>query len=278
VFPWVWWWYKQMQEQQGGASPSPGPSRPQWPDGLFRWFHRERDLVSVTIDALATAKRGTWRQLGKKALVRQFRALMLATLRAATLSPDEPVHLGELGAFLYSTPERNAAASALARTFVLLGPPFQLRARRDVLSEEEQPATASFEAALGAVAVVVLASVVAISAAFLGTVIAQGVAGFNFDDEVTQRLLSAHARALEVIAQHVERERIAGRELPFDEVEISLLRTLEDQQRRLATLQRRPLPTPFEGATEFAKTASLSFLPLAAVAVVAFLLLNEKGR
>lgn len=279
MFPWLWIWYKYWEEQQrqqqpqGGSSPAPAPG----PLGVFRWFHRDGDIVDATIAALDTAKRGTWRGLSRDQIVRQFRALVLATLRAATLSSAEPGQLGTLGSWLYSTPERNAAASALARTLAMLAPD-RLRATQDMASEESMPATSHFEVGFGPVVLVILGCVAALSAAFLGTVVAQAVAGVNFDDEVTLRLLSTHARALELMSMHVDRERIAGHELPFSEEERGLLQALEDQQRQLATLQRRPLPTPFEGASMFAKTASLSLLPLAAVAAVAFLLMHEKGR
>jgi len=282
VFPWLWIWYKYWEEQrrqqqpQGGGSPAPGPF------GVFRWFHQDGEIVNATIDALDTAKRGTWRGLSHEQLVRQFRALVLATLRAATLSSAEPGQLGELGSWLYSTRERNAAASALARTLAILAPD-RLRATQDMASEGAQPATSHFDVGLGPIVGLVvrvaLGCVAALSAAFLGTVVAQAVAGVNFDDEVTKRLLSTHARALELMSMHVERERIAGHEIPFSEEERGLLESLEQQQRQLATLQRRPLPTPFEGASTFAKTASLSLLPLAAVAAAVFLFgQTEKGR
>jgi hypothetical protein len=81
------------------------------------------------------------------------------------------------------------------------------------------------------------------------------------------------------MALHLERERLAGHELPFDEAEISLLKALEDQQRTLATMQGRPLPSPFRGATEFVQAtteAATSFLPIAVIGLIAFILLSEQ--
>jgi hypothetical protein len=76
----------------------------------------------------------------------------------------------------------------------------------------------------------------------------------------------------------VERERIAGHQLPFDDQERALLVGLEDQQRQLATLQRRPLPKPFDGATEFLRTAARSALPVALIVIAALFLLNQSQR
>ena len=115
-------------------------------------------------------------------------------------------------------------------------------------------------------------------AAYLGSLAAEAVHAVNFNDEVTKRLLSTQARAIEVLSTHVERERIAGRQLPLDEAELSILRSLEDTQRALATAQSRPLPSPFDGATQFVRTASLSMMPLAAMGLVALILLETPQR
>ena len=267
------WWWKWWQEQNGNQ-PDPAPS-----DGVFRWFHRERDPQSVSVAALVTAKSGGWTHLDKKTRTRQFRAFVLMSLQIAPLR-WEPVPLGELGPHLYSTEERNAAGAVIARTLVLLTPP-GLKVGSDVVSEEWAPATGSIEDTGAGVLVVLLWAACAISAAWLGTTIADAAHAINFDDEVTNRLLAAQARAIEILTLHVERERIAGHELPFDEQERALLVGLEEQQRQLATLQRRPLPKPFEGASEFLRSAAkatTSALPLALAVLVALVFLNQSNR
>ncbi|MBK9266180.1 MAG: hypothetical protein IPM54_41130 [Polyangiaceae bacterium] len=234
----------------------------------------------MRLRAIETAKRGAWRTLSKGELVRQVRALLLASLRAATLSPYEPEQLGYLDGRMYSTAERNAAASALARTVVLLAPPVAFRATRDIVTDGANHATGQIEVGLPPVAVVVLGTLAALAAAFVGSSIASAIVVANFDNNVTKRLLAIHARALEIMALHVERERLVGHELPFDEAEISLLRALEEQQRTLATMQGRPLPSPFRGATEFVQAttaASTSFLPIAIIGLIAFFLIQHNG-
>lgn len=284
MIAWVVYLYKKWLEQQGHVPSSPGDTSPNGapsvPTRLYRWTHREYEFRAVMLRALATAKRGAWRALTKTEFVRQVRAFLLASLRAAVLSAREPEQLGYLDASLYSTPERNAAASALARTVVLLAPPAAFHATRDIVTDAGDQATGSIDVGLPPVAVVMLGTLAALAAAFVGSSIASAIVIANFDNNVTKRLLALQARALEVISLHVQRERLAGHELPFDEAEISLLKALEDQQRTLAAMQGRPLPSPFRGATEFVQAttaAATSFLPIAVIGLIAFVLLEQRN-
>lgn len=284
MLPWVYYLYKKWLEQQGHVPSPPGYTPPHEappaPKRQFRWTHREYEFREVLNRALATAKRGTWRSLTKAEFVRQVRAFLLASLRLATLSTQNIEQLGYLDGRMYSTPERNAAASALARTVVLLAPPTAFRATRDIVTDGGNQASGQLEAGLPPVAVVILGTLVAFAAAYVATSITSAIVVANFDDNVTKRLLALQARALETMHLHVERERLAGHELPFDEVEISLLKALEDQQRILAAMQGRPLPSPFRGATEFLQAtteAATSFLPIAVIALIAFILIDQKN-
>jgi len=279
---WVWYLYKKWLEQHGYVPPSPtnpGPNgAPSTPTRLYRWTHREYEFRAVLARAIATARRGAWRALSKAEFVRQVRALLLASLRAAVLSPYEPEQLGYLDGRMYSTPERNAVASVLARTVVLLAPPTAFRATRDIVTDAGNQATGSIDVGLPPVAVVILGTLAALAAAFVGSTIASAIVVANFDNNVTKRLLAMQARALEVISLHVQRERLAGHEIPFDEAEISFLKALEDQQRTVAAMQGRPLPSPFRGATEFVQAttaAATSFLPIAVIGLIAFILMEQ---
>lgn len=278
MLPWVYYLYKKWLEEHKHVPSSPGA--PSSPARQFRWMHHEHDYRAVLRRAIATAKQGSWRSLTKGEFVRQVRALLLASLRAAVLSPHEPEQLGYLDGRMYSSPERNAAASAIARTVVLLAPPVEMRATRDIVTDGPNQSTGQIEVGLPPVAVVILGTIVALAAAFVGSSIASAIIVANFDDNVTKRLLALQARTLETMALHVERERLAGHELPFDEAEISLLRALEDQQRTLATMQGRPLPSPFRGATEFVQAttaAATSFLPIAVIGLIAFFLMEQNN-
>ena len=268
LFAYWWWrWWKSK------PAPAPGNEGPRF----FRWFHRESDLDGVSYAALVTAMRGDWMKLDQKSRVRQFRTLVLLSLRIAPVS-YRGIDLGDLRADLYSTDERNAAGSAIARTLVLLSPS-GLRAISDAQTEEGNPSVATGVTDTGVVVTVVvvaLAALCTLAAVYLG---AHAAVRINFDDEITKRLLSAQAMAIQVLTLHVERERAVGHELPFSEEERSLLMRLEDDQRRLATMQGRPLPSPFEGAKEFAREAAraaASMTTLALVLVGAYFLLKQR--
>lgn len=266
----TWWWnlWQKLKEEE---SPKPLPSP------AYRWFHIESQMAAASHAALDVAKREAWLDVDAKSRARLFRAFVVLSLQIAPLSAD-PVPLGELGPHLYDTQERNAAGSAIARTLVLLAPD-RIRTTSDIVTHESDRAQGSLETgALPTVIVVMLVTACALAAAYVGSLAAEAVNAVNFNDEVTKRMLSTQARAIEVLSMHLERERIAGRRFPLDDAELSLLRSLEDTQRTLATLQSRPLPTPFDGATQFARTASLSITPLAAMGLIALFLLDSPQR
>lgn len=269
IFPSWWWnlWQKQMENEKPPASPSPP----------FRWFHAESQFSAAAHAALDVAKREAWLELDTKKRVRLFRALLIVSLQIAPLSVNE-VPLGELGPHLYDSQERNAAGSAIARTLVLLAPD-RIRTTSDIVTLESERVQGSFETGAPPVVVIVLlVTACALAAAYVGSLAAEAVNAVNFNDEVTKRMLSTQARAIEILSMHVERERIAGRPFPFDEAELSVLRSLEDTQRALATAQSRPLPSPFDGATQFVRKAALSITPLAAMGLVALFLLEAPQR
>ena len=269
IFPSWWWnlWQKQKEDENLPALPS----------SAFRWFHQESQLGAAAHAALDVAKREAWLELDAKARARLFRAFLVVSLQIAPLSANA-VPLGALGPHLYNSQERNAAGSAIARTLVLLGPD-RIRTTSDVVTRESERAQGSLETgALPTVVIIVLVTACALAAAYVGSLVAEAVNAVNFNDEVTKRMLSTQARAIEILSMHIERERIAGRQFPLDDAELSVLRSLEDTQRTLATAQSRPLPSPFDGATQFVRTASLSMMPLAAMGLVALILLEAPER
>ena len=269
ILPFWWWnlWQRPTEEPDPPALPSPA----------FRWFHIESQLAVVAHAALDVAKREAWLELDAKTRARLFRVLLIVSLQIAPLSTDS-VPLGELGPNLYDSQERNAAGSAIARTLVMLAPD-RIRTTSNVVTRESERAQGSLETgALPAVVIVLLVTACALAAAYVGSLAAEAVNAVNFNDEVTKRMLSTQARAIEILSTHVERERIAGRQFPLDDAELSVLRSLEDTQRALATAQSRPLPSPFDGATQFVRTASLSMMPLAAMGLVALILLETPQR
>jgi hypothetical protein len=191
--------------------------------------------------------------------------MLLLSLQGATLS-DAPGPLGDLGPSLYGgNDERNAAGAALARTAIVLAPPGNIVLDQDVLSWDDAPAiTGSVPpinipglptdvSAPPALAVVAIVSVAAAAACYVGTIVTQSDHAIAFEAQKTQKLLNAHAAGVKVIALHVEREKIAGKILPFDPEEKAVLHGLEATQREIVAEKHTPLPTPFDGARDFGK-------------------------
>ncbi|UQA60405.1 hypothetical protein [Polyangium aurulentum] len=145
-------------------------------------------------------------------------------------------------------------------------------------TDEEKPACSGVVSDTGALFGPVVVAVVALCGLAAAWLAAQAAVRINFDDEVTVRLLAAQARAIEVLSLHLERERAAGHELPFSEEERALLMRLEDDQRQLATLQGRPLPSPFEGATELVRSTTTALIPLALILGAFFVFGNNSQR
>jgi hypothetical protein len=269
MFPFLWWkWWK----NRSAPAPEPAPGSPRF----FRWFHRDGDLDGTSYAALVTAMRGDWTKLDQKTRMRQFRAFVLLSLRIAPLSP-EAVELGDLRPELYSNDERNAAGSAIARTLVLLAPS-GLRAISDAQTDEGKPAGSRGVTDTGELVTVIIVAMAALSALAAVYLAAEADVRINFDDEVTQRLLSSQAKAIEVLTLHIERERVVGHELPFDDAERGFLMRLQEDQARLATLQGRPRPNPLEGARTFVQQTASSLTTVALILVGAYFLLKMNER
>ena len=99
------------------------------------------------------------------------------------------------------------------------------------------------------------------------------------NDALTARLVGTQARALGMVNDHTERQRAAGRPIPWDPVDLKVLDSLLDTQQQIAGRTGQPLPNPFEGAVEGARDAGkklagigLDFGIVAAVVGGAYLL------
>jgi len=244
------------------------------------WHHIEPEFLQVGPDAMQTAKTASWSALSPEIMVRHLRALMVMSLQAATGS-NEPRPLGVLHEGIYPDDDHNAAGSAVARTILLLAPPGPAMVSKSLVTFggskgiSMEPQTS----ALPAVAVVIIVVAVSAAAAYIADRTAEVVDSTNFRNNRTQQLLSAQARSIEVLTKHAEREKAAGRPLPFDAEERQLLGMLEKTQQDIAAERRQPLPSPFEGARRFANDLGSSakgvleaLLPLALVGGALYLL------
>lgn len=247
------------------------------------WKHKETDPLNVAGAAMATAKAGAWRKLDPQSFVRQVRMFQVVSLQAAAMT-SAPVLLGMLNEKTYRGDDvRNAAGSAIARTLMLMAPPGPAMVKQSIITVDAMPAIPDIwnpgkddVGELGTLAVVVIAVAAAAAAAYTAQVIGEAWHAVTFEEEQTKQMLGSQATAITVIEKHIEREKIAGQLIPWDDSEKKLLGQLQDIQTEIVHKKREPLPTPFDGAREFVNSAAnaatttiSSALPMAAVAAVA---------
>jgi hypothetical protein len=247
----------------------------------------ETDPTKTGPAVLETARLGTWEALDPVTRTRYLRAFVVMTLQAATMR-NEPQVLGMLSAASYADQEHNAAGAAVARTLVLLAPRGPMLISQSMLTTDGEPAilTPDPGTGLGWMAIVGIGVLCAAAGAALGWFGSSASAERNdradFRDHKTKQLVSTQAAAIDVLARHAERERLAGKPLPFTEEEKRLLGSLEDAQRAIVADRREPLPSPYEGAKSFAdimKSVSGTLEALLPLALVggAFYLLSRFG-
>lgn len=223
------------------------------------WRHFTTGTTQTVSAALSSARSGTFGLLPAEPRAAQMRALLALSLQAATIS-DTQGPLGLLSPSLYGgDDERNAAGAAIARTAMVLTPPMSVVVNYDVLTADGKPALTSpvplfpDVSALPALAIVAIACAASAAAAYIATVIAQEQHGVAFEQEKTKRVLSLQADGIDMFGKHIEREKQAGKLLPFEPEERSILHNLEATQREIAKERNVPLPTPFDGARDFGK-------------------------
>lgn len=255
---------------------TPPLNEPPLPSGTgpFVWTHLEPDPAVTGPAALQTAKLGAWDALDPTQRARHLRALVVMSLQAATLRA-EPQKLGTLSAASFTDDEHNAAGATVARTVMLIAPRGPALVAQNIMTTGGQApvmlAPGETAAPWLAIAVVAAVAVVGAAAYLIGRSTSETADRSEFRETKTKQLLSTQATAIEVIAKHAEREKIAGKPLPFTEEEKALLRSLEEAQRAIVNERREPLPSPFDGAKTLAELGRVttgfleSLLPLVLV-------------
>lgn len=223
------------------------------------WRHFTTGTLQTVNAALSSARSGTFGMLPAEPRAAQMRALLALSLQAATIT-DTQGPLGLLKPSLYNgDDERNAAGAAIARTAMVLTPPMSVGMAYDVLTADGAPALtipipqAPDVSALPALAIVAMACAASAAAAYIASVIAEAKHGIAFEEEKTKRVLGLQAEGIDMFGKHIEREKQAGKLLPFEPEERSILHNLEATQREIAKERNIPFPTPFDGARDFGK-------------------------
>jgi hypothetical protein len=217
------------------------------------WHHIEPDPIKIGPLALQTAKLGGWAAIPDVATrTRLLRAFVIMSLQAATLRPESTAQpLGYFSANIYADDEHNAAGAAAARTLLFIAPNEILTASVQTTAGDPPLFAGSPGVGLAPLAIVAIVAICAAAAAAIGIRAADVVDSTNFRNNKTQQLISTQARALEVLQKHAEREKLAGKPLPFSEEERALLGMLETTQRQISTEKHQPLPSPFSGSKAF---------------------------
>lgn len=273
---------------QGPNGPS-GPSTPSGDPthGFPVWTHIETDPALTALATLQTARLGTWDDHPPAKRARYLRAFVVMSLQAATLKNDLGV-LGTYKASDYADDEHNAAAAAVARTLLLLAPRKPILISQSMVTTEGEPAVISKDPGTGLawMAIVAIGAVCAAGGAAIAWWGAGATAERNdaadFRDHKTKQLIATQATAIEVLTKHADREKVAGKPIPFSEEEKRLLTTLEDTQKAIVNERRQPLPAPYDGAKSFsdllsAATGTLSALLPLVLAGGALYLLSRYG-
>lgn len=230
---------------------------------MFYWKHFTTETTETATAALESARNGTFATLSTEKRASQIRALLALSLQAATTTAT-PGPLGLLSPSLYNGDnERNAAGAAIARTAILLAPNqpgaamnFNVRTWNGAPAFISDPGLPETSAVLPAIAVVAIACAAAAAAGYIATIITQAQHGIAFEQEKTKRMLNAEATGIDMMGKHIEREKFAGKLLPFDDEERRVFRGLEETQREIVKERNVPLPSPFDGARDFAQAVA----------------------
>jgi hypothetical protein len=239
--------------------------------GSVTWTHTDSDpraalAAALTVQSFLTKPDGSpMSSQDRLRLVRSLGVATVYTMEAACSGGVPPAGEMETHLTLGTRPLRASdfpsrgslyAASAVGRTFMLLADPghhtVYSATTHDgdpaVLSE----ASTSFDTAfpplvLGAV-LVVAALVHALAICFVAQKGAEVIDAKLANDARTDQMLATQAQAVALLDQHNERERAAGKPLPWAPNAQKLFDALTETQRDVARQTHSPLPDPFGGA------------------------------
>jgi hypothetical protein len=239
-----------------------------------RWTHRDTAPTETLVAALAPENylRADGSSPTDVDRVRLVRALGMATAYAvenATVRGVPPLGemetrtlgQGPLRGDMFVDREHCYAASTIARTFQVLAGPGPLILQTVTTLDGQRAVASPPSLETGFPPLLLGAAMIVATVAFYGAIcfVAQKVAAVEDrkrgEEALTARMMATQARAVALVDDHHERERAAGRSLPYDEGETKLLDALTGAQRDLAQRQGTPFPDPFQGAVDSVHTA-----------------------
>jgi hypothetical protein len=184
-------------------------------------------------------------------------------------------------ASLYPTRGHAIAAARVARTWQLIpdpgthtyyacntvdGLPADLVG--PALRQEAETETGAWPALLIGVVAVAGIAAAAVAVIYCAQMAATVIDRKLTEEARTQRLLATQTQAIALVNQHAERERAAGRVIPWSPQEQQVLDTLNGVQRDIARQTHEPLPNPFPGAGTLERGAEKLVSTLGDIALV----------
>lgn len=229
---------------------------------LIWWEHSDvRGMARALAEASARARAGAWSSdaapgLSTGSRVADLRVLSLASLWAAErLSRGGPErgsepNVADIDPDRYTSPERQAAALGLLRTWAIVMPEDDGTgpvAGRTVGGSAFEPLfDASALPAVAVITVVVKWSAITAGAFLVAREAAKVIDRQLSRSESTRRLVAAQAKAVEVVTAHADREAQAGHELPFTAGERLVLSQLGAAQDAALAPE-----SPYDGASNW---------------------------
>lgn len=247
-----------------------------------QWVHRDDAGIAAVVDAgLARAKAGDWSSGSSGDRERALRGICIETARcigelggSRTVVTDLTNEGKLLGKVALITPTIKSAADSEHRRAAIV-----LYRTLEVLADQNRRAlgftTLETKSDVGAWPVVAIVAVVSVAqAAAVGYVAFQ--AAQVIDRQLQRRhdmrlLLAEHAKELELVSAHVEREKQAGKPLPLDEATKLSLNATIGRQNEIAKKTQGPLSSGLPDIPAAAGGFGLGIaLALGAVAWFAF--------
>jgi hypothetical protein len=227
---------------------------------VARWEFSDSAFASTVVAAMTTARTGAWDGLDGATRTRYGRTLMVLTLQGGRLGSPAPLDgkegfpvLGGYKASDYRDKDSLDIASTVLRTPLVLLPAghYEIAAMRttDGAAPDIIGPAQGADVALAPIVIVAALALVAVASCVMAKIAGDVTDRQNARSEQTRQLLASHASALDVLAQHTKREEQAKAPIPWAPVEIGVMEALFKAQTSILTREERPLPVPFEAAS-----------------------------
>ena len=230
------------------------------------WEYADSQGFPIGMAAIGAAKLGTLGTLDAPTRARYVRSLLVQTMGAGLMglnmprkNAEAPIELGAYSPQNYMVlgiVDKNQIdiASTILRTPQVLIPK-GAHFVSSLRTTDGAPAELVGDPSRVDVALAPLVIIAGIALVAVASVVIAQIAGNVVDrqNERTARneaLLKTHANALEVLSKHFDREKEQKQAIPWAPVEVDVIEGLMSAQMEILKHEDRPLPVPFQGASD----------------------------